>query len=444
MRPEPRSNAWMSGRRRWRASLKHGQRGWVTWSTASPQDQTSPMNTSSSSTPMLLTFSPNGGRARAPRRARRATPARCSDGYTYTALSTPPCTLRSAWPSPERFTSESQSTAVGATGAFRIPLQMFSSRTVASGVGVPTLTAAISITVDPLPPGHCEPGVADAAAGLTGRSAKALRRSLSCSSGGVGHALKWSSNRGRGRRDAAAAPNPPRRTHSMKFAQKAMLSGALLGATIAGGAVGASVLGTAQAQTGSSSSSSSTTAPTDSGTAPDPSQGGHTANGITETVLTGDTATQGDRRRAGRGARRDRRPRRERRRGRDVRGAHDEVRREQGDRQDQRGLQRREHRGRHEVIASPMPTARCLELQPGAGRGPVASAAPGRPLAERGHHRLALLGRERVDVLLAEPALDPDDGAEFARARSRTLDTSRGALRAGGIRRPAARLRSSP
>jgi uncharacterized membrane protein YkoI len=78
----------------------------------------------------------------------------------------------------------------------------------------------------------------------------------------------------------------------MKFAQKAMLSGALLGATIAGGAVGASVMGSAQAQTGSSSSSSSTTAPTDSGTAPDPSQGGHTANGITETVLTGDTATK--------------------------------------------------------------------------------------------------------------------------------------------------------
>ena len=78
----------------------------------------------------------------------------------------------------------------------------------------------------------------------------------------------------------------------MKFAQKAMLSGALLGATIAGGAVGASVVGSAQAETGSSSSSSSTTAPTDSGTAPDPSQGGHTANGITETVLTGDTATK--------------------------------------------------------------------------------------------------------------------------------------------------------
>jgi uncharacterized membrane protein YkoI len=72
----------------------------------------------------------------------------------------------------------------------------------------------------------------------------------------------------------------------MKFAQKAMLSGALVGATIAGGAVGASVLGTAQAQTGSST----TTA--DTATAPDPSQGGHTANGITEVLLTGDTATK--------------------------------------------------------------------------------------------------------------------------------------------------------
>jgi hypothetical protein len=75
----------------------------------------------------------------------------------------------------------------------------------------------------------------------------------------------------------------------MKFAQKAMLSGALVGATVAGGAVGASVLGTAQAQT----SSSSTSAPTaDSGTAPNPGHGGHTANGITETMLTGDTASK--------------------------------------------------------------------------------------------------------------------------------------------------------
>ena len=75
----------------------------------------------------------------------------------------------------------------------------------------------------------------------------------------------------------------------MKFSQKALISGALLGATIAGGAVGATVIGTAGAQTGSSTSGTGSTA---TATAPDPSQGGHVANGITETVLTGDTATK--------------------------------------------------------------------------------------------------------------------------------------------------------
>jgi uncharacterized membrane protein YkoI len=71
----------------------------------------------------------------------------------------------------------------------------------------------------------------------------------------------------------------------MKIGQKALISGALLGATIAGGAVGASFLGTASAETGTSST-------TATATAPDPSQGGHVANGITETLLTGDTATK--------------------------------------------------------------------------------------------------------------------------------------------------------
>jgi hypothetical protein len=80
----------------------------------------------------------------------------------------------------------------------------------------------------------------------------------------------------------------------MKFGQKALLSTALVGAAVAGGAVGASVLGTAGAQT---SSSSSTTAPTASdapGTpgAPDASHGPHSANGITETPLTGDDLTK--------------------------------------------------------------------------------------------------------------------------------------------------------
>ena len=80
----------------------------------------------------------------------------------------------------------------------------------------------------------------------------------------------------------------------MKFAQKALISGAMLGATIAGGAVGASFLGTAGAQTGTSSTTAATaaTGTAATGTAPDPSQGGHVANGITEALLTGDTATK--------------------------------------------------------------------------------------------------------------------------------------------------------
>jgi hypothetical protein len=72
----------------------------------------------------------------------------------------------------------------------------------------------------------------------------------------------------------------------MKFAHKALISGAMLGATIAGGAVGASLLGTASAQTATSTTTDATA------TAPDPSQGGHVANGITEALLTGDTATK--------------------------------------------------------------------------------------------------------------------------------------------------------
>ncbi len=74
----------------------------------------------------------------------------------------------------------------------------------------------------------------------------------------------------------------------MNLPRKALISGALLGATVLGGAAGATLIGTASAQT-SSDSSTSTATPA---TAPDPSQGGHVANGITETLLTGDTAAQ--------------------------------------------------------------------------------------------------------------------------------------------------------
>jgi uncharacterized membrane protein YkoI len=72
----------------------------------------------------------------------------------------------------------------------------------------------------------------------------------------------------------------------MNFAQKALISGAMLGATVAGGAVGASLLGSASAQTATSSTTAATA------TAPDPSQGGHVANGVTEALLTGDTAAK--------------------------------------------------------------------------------------------------------------------------------------------------------
>jgi hypothetical protein len=73
----------------------------------------------------------------------------------------------------------------------------------------------------------------------------------------------------------------------------------MAGAALVGGAVGASLIGTANAQTSSDSTSSSSssgssgssTAPSAGGQprqAPDWSKGGHQANGITETVLTGD------------------------------------------------------------------------------------------------------------------------------------------------------------
>jgi ABC-type transport system substrate-binding protein len=84
--------------------------------------------------------------------------------------------------------------------------------------------------------------------------------------------------------------------------RKVAVGAAMLGAALTGGAIGAAFLGgSASAQT---DPSSSTAAATDSPTTPaaptapadrpprDPSQGGHMANGITEELLTGDTATQ--------------------------------------------------------------------------------------------------------------------------------------------------------
>ena len=87
--------------------------------------------------------------------------------------------------------------------------------------------------------------------------------------------------------------------------RKLAFGGAMAGTALLGGALGASLIGTANAQTtdststttaspsGSSSDTSSTaTPPPDAHGAPDWSKGGHQANGITETVLTGDDLTK--------------------------------------------------------------------------------------------------------------------------------------------------------
>jgi uncharacterized membrane protein YkoI len=100
-------------------------------------------------------------------------------------------------------------------------------------------------------------------------------------------------------------PNKPdleQETNTMNRTRKAIASAAMVGATLGGGALGAALLsGTANAQTDSTTSSaaapdnSTVTAAAAPATAPaqrDPSKGGHTANGITETLLTGDTAAQ--------------------------------------------------------------------------------------------------------------------------------------------------------
>jgi hypothetical protein len=81
--------------------------------------------------------------------------------------------------------------------------------------------------------------------------------------------------------------------------RKTIAGVALVGATFAGGAIGAAMVnGTAGAQTATTEPTTSTApAATDSGTDAahpprDPTKGGHAANGITEALLTGDTASK--------------------------------------------------------------------------------------------------------------------------------------------------------
>jgi len=82
----------------------------------------------------------------------------------------------------------------------------------------------------------------------------------------------------------------------MNRTRKAVVGGALAACTLLGGGIGAALLnGTANAQTSTSTTAARSTAQPapPSGQPPanfDPTKGGHVANGITEVLLTGDTA----------------------------------------------------------------------------------------------------------------------------------------------------------
>jgi ABC-type transport system substrate-binding protein len=87
---------------------------------------------------------------------------------------------------------------------------------------------------------------------------------------------------------------PHERKPIMKTPRKAVLVTSVLGAMAAGGLFGATVLAPSisSAATVSTTAASSSTSSGATGAQFDPSKGGHTANGITETLLTGDTATK--------------------------------------------------------------------------------------------------------------------------------------------------------
>ena len=79
----------------------------------------------------------------------------------------------------------------------------------------------------------------------------------------------------------------------MNRTRKVGLSAALVAASLTGGALGASFLSTAGAATSSTTAAPTASAPAGTpASAPDPSRGGHVANGITEALLTGDVATK--------------------------------------------------------------------------------------------------------------------------------------------------------
>ena len=83
----------------------------------------------------------------------------------------------------------------------------------------------------------------------------------------------------------------------MRTSRKTVVAVSALGAMAAGGIFGATVLAPSLSSAATVNTTATTTAPQNGGGgAPpgsfDPTKGGHTANGITETLLTGDTAAK--------------------------------------------------------------------------------------------------------------------------------------------------------
>jgi hypothetical protein len=82
----------------------------------------------------------------------------------------------------------------------------------------------------------------------------------------------------------------------MKTSRKTVVAVSALGAMAAGGVFGATVLAPSLSGAATVNTTATTTAPQTGNGAPpgpfDPTKGGHMANGITETPLTGDTATK--------------------------------------------------------------------------------------------------------------------------------------------------------
>jgi hypothetical protein len=87
----------------------------------------------------------------------------------------------------------------------------------------------------------------------------------------------------------------------MKTPRKTVLATSVLGAMAVGGLFGATVLAPSISNAASVSTTAASSAPSSTPSLPsnggpggrfDPSKGGHAANGITETILTGDSATK--------------------------------------------------------------------------------------------------------------------------------------------------------